>query len=200
MSADVRLSALKDWEDERVLKALSDGNRLALAELYERYWYPLYRVAFQKTKSPEIAEELVQDLFVQLWQKRESLAVRRTDQYLFGALKYSVIDFFRSQIVHEKFQEYQQFFAAQADFSTEDQLAYSDLVGTIETELQKLPPKTQEVFRLSRFEGQTIPEISQKLDLTDKTVEYHLSKALKLLRSQLRDYSFVWLLMLLTQR
>ncbi|RRB01015.1 RNA polymerase sigma-70 factor [Larkinella rosea] len=200
MSEDVRLSALKDWEDERVLRALSDGNRLALAELYERYWYPLYRVAFQKTKSQEIAEELVQDLFVQLWQKRASLSVRRTDQYLFGALKYSVIDYIRGQIVHEKFQEYQQIFTSQADFSTEDQLAYSDLVGTIETELRKLPPKTQEVFRLSRFEGQTIPEISQKLDLTDKTVEYHLSKALKLLRAQLRDYSFLWLMLLLAER
>ena len=196
MSADLRLSSLKEWDDEQVLRALTDGNRLALAELYERYWYALYRVAFQKTKSPEIAEELVQDLFVQLWQKRESLAVRRVDYYLFGALKYSVIDSIKSRIVHEKFQEYQQFFAPQADFSTEDQLSYNDLLGTIETELLKLPPKTQEVFRMSRFEGQTIPEISRKLALTDKAVEYHLSKALKLLRTQLRDYSFVLFLMM----
>ncbi|GAB3907344.1 RNA polymerase sigma-70 factor [Larkinella knui] len=194
MAADVRLSSLKEWDDDQVLSAMSEGNRLALAELYERYWYVLYRVAFQKTKSSEMAEELVQDLFVQLWQKRASLTVRRVDSYLFGALKYSVIDSIKSRIVHEKFQEYQQFFAPQVDSSTEDQLAYSDLLGTIETELLKLPPKTQEVFRMSRFEGQTIPEISQKLALTDKAVEYHLSKALKLLRTQLRDYSFVWLL------
>lgn len=200
MSVELRLSTLNGWSDELVLRALSDGNRQALAELYERYWYALYRVAFQKTKSPEIAEELVQDLFVQLWQKRESLAVRQVDSYLFRALKYSVIDYIKNRVVHQKFEEYQQHFAPQADSSTEDELAYADLVGTIETELLKLPAKTQEVFRLSRFEGQTIPEISQKLALTDKAVEYHLSKALKLLRTQLRDYSFVMLLIGLAQR
>ncbi|MFC5412931.1 RNA polymerase sigma-70 factor [Larkinella bovis] len=195
----MRLSSLKELDDELILKALSEGNRLALAELYERYWYALYRVALQKTKSQEIAEELVQDLFVQLWQKRASLAVRRADFYLFSALKYSVIDYIKRQIVHEKFQQYQQTFGSQVDESTEEQLAYHDLVGTIETELLKLPAKTQEVFRLSRFEGQTIPEISERLALTDKAVEYHLSKALKLLRAQLRDYSFVLLLILVAQ-
>ncbi|MGV3558329.1 RNA polymerase sigma-70 factor [Larkinella arboricola] len=200
MPATLRLSPLKDWEDEQVLEALSGGNRMALAELYKRYWYALYRVAYQKTRSAETAEELVQDLFVQLWQKRGALTVRRVDSYLFSALKYSVIDTIKSQVVHEKYQEYQQFFASQSDSSTEDHLAYTDLIGTIETELLKLPPKTQEVFRLSRFEGQTIPEISQKLALTDKAVEYHLTKALKLLRAQLRDYSFVLWLLLLAQR
>ncbi|GAB3958454.1 RNA polymerase sigma-70 factor [Spirosoma harenae] len=186
-------SVFNDWDDVQVLKALSEGNRLALAELYERYWYDLYRVAFQKTKSREVAEELVQDLFVQLWQKRESLEVRQVNFYLFRALKYSVIDHIKRQVVEEKYLAYQHFFAQQANSSTEDQVAYDNLVETIESELLKLPPKTQEVFRLSRFEGQTIPEISQRLSITDKVVEYHLSKALKLLRVQLRDYLFVWL-------
>ena len=182
-----------DWDDEQVLQALAEGNRQALAELYERYWYELYRMAFQKTKSREIAEELVQDLFVQLWQKRETLAVRQVDFYLFRALKYSVIDYIKRQVVEEKFREYQQFFAPQSNTSTEEEVSYNNLIETIELELVKLPAKTQEVFRLSRFEGQSIPEISQRLSLTDKVVEYHLSKALKLLRLQLKDYLFVLL-------
>lgn len=190
-------SFFKDWDDGQLLQALSGGNRLALAELYERYWYDLYRVAFQKTKSREISEELVQDLFVQLWQRRESLDVRQVDAYLFRSLKYSVIDHIKSQVVEQKYQAYQQFFAPQVNTSTEEQVSYNNLIETIESELVKLPTKTQEVFRLSRFEGQSIPEISERLSLTDKAVEYHLSKALKLLRLQLRDYIVVVLLFFL---
>src|SRR5690606_7561788 len=112
MSASLQSISLKDWDDQRLLKSLYEGNKLALGELYERYWYSLYQVALQKTRSQETAEELVQDLFIQLWQKRESLAIRHTEYYLFGALKYAIIDYIKGKVVQEKYQQYQQVFAS----------------------------------------------------------------------------------------
>ncbi|WP_234735771.1 RNA polymerase sigma-70 factor [Tellurirhabdus bombi] len=194
MAKLIRLSTHKDWDDLQLLDALANDDRLALSELYNRYWYALFRVAYQKANSREVAEELVQDLFVGLWQKRATLRVRQVEHYLFSAIKYSVIDFIRTQLVHEKFREYEYAFGLTSDMQTDNQLAYNDLVGSIETELIKLPSKTQEVFRLSRFDGLSIPSIAQTLNLSEKTVEYHLSKALKTLRLQLQDFVFLLLL------
>jgi len=173
----------KNWDNIQLMSALADGSRSALAELYERHWFALYRVAFQKTNSHEIAEELVQDLFVDLWQKRAMLQVRQVTPYLFTALKYAVIDHIRHTVQKERFEVSHQI--AHIDTSTEDLLGYNDLIASIETELQKMPAKTSEIFRLSRYDDQPIPVIAATLSLSEKTVEYHLGKALKTLRQRL---------------
>ncbi len=176
----------KNCDNIQLMSALAAGDRLALAEIYERHWFALYRVAFQKTNSHETAEELVQDLFVDLWQKRAMLQVRQVTPYLFTALKYAVIDHIRHRVQHERYEGYQrQQEDGQTDRSTENLLDYNDLIASIEVELQKMPAKTGQVFRLSRYDDQPIPVIAQRLDLSEKTVEYHLDRALKTLREKL---------------
>ncbi|WP_019987319.1 RNA polymerase sigma-70 factor [Rudanella lutea] len=185
MSTRKPASMYSQWDSGQLLAALTNHDRLALAELYERYWYGLYRVAFQKTNSHEVAEELVQDLFVDLWQGRATLAVQQVEAYLFTALRYAVIDHIRRQVQRERFQFHQQQQMGQADTATEELLNYQDLIALIEEELQKMPEKTGQIFRLSRYEDQSIPVIAQSLDLSEKAVEYHLNKALKALRQNL---------------
>ena len=181
-------TALENWTETQLLASLKNGGRDAFTEIYERFWYQLYRVAYQKTSSKEVAEELVQDLFVSLWQRRETLTVNQLSNYLFSSIKYSVIDFIESKTVQEKYKTYYETFNADSDHRTEQLLDYKDLHEAIEKELQLLPDKTQEIFRLSRFEHQSIPEIAKQLQIPEKTVEYHLSKALKFLRENLRDF------------
>ena len=89
--------------DEQLVMALQQGDRQAFAELYDRYWADLFQLAARKLASPELAEELVQDLFITLWQRRETLAIAQVNRYLFSALKFSVIDHVRTQEVHERF-------------------------------------------------------------------------------------------------
>ncbi|KAB7733158.1 RNA polymerase sigma-70 factor [Rudanella paleaurantiibacter] len=185
MSTRKPASTYSQWDNGQLLTALTNHDRLALAELYERYWYGLYRVALQKTNSHEVAEELVQDLFVDLWQGRATLAVQQVEAYLFTALRYAVVDHIRRQVQRERFQLYQQQQMGQADTATEELLNYQDLIALIEDELQKMPEKTGQIFRLSRYEDQSIPSIAQSLDLSEKAVEYHLNKALKTLRQNL---------------
>lgn len=179
------------WSDAQLTASLTQGSRDAFAEIYERYWSPLYRVAYQKLRVQEVAEELVQDLFVSVWQKRELLIINQLKSYLFSALRFSIIDHIRTLTVHERFVAYYEAFASDTDYQTENALALHDLTEAVERSLQTLPDKSQTVFRLSRFEHLTIPEIAQRLDLSEKAVEYHLTRALTALRGQLAGYGLV---------
>ena len=186
------------FSDDQLIAALVDGNREAFAELYDRYWSPLYRLAYQKLRSKEIAEELVQELFISIWTKRQQATIRELKPYLFTALRFSVFNYIESQMVHERFITYYESFMNQSDTQPTDELALQDLTEAIEQSLQSLPEKSQQVFRMSRFENLTIPEIARQLNLSDKAIEYHLSKALKVVRHNLRHLGpmalLVWLL------
>lgn len=189
-------SPLTAWSDETLFAAVQQGDRQAFAEIYNRYWAELYQVACRKTGVAEVAEELVQDLFVTIWQRRERLNVSQLNRYLFSALKFDIIDYFREQAVHERFVQHMEQTATELDQRTEDSLAMQDLTRSVELVLGTLPDKTQQVFRLSRFECLTIPEIAVRLDVSEKTVQYHLGNALKALRTHLHSPD-AWLLVLL---
>ncbi len=179
--------------DEQLMLAIQAGDRQAFAQLYERYWADLFQIATRKLASAELAEEIVQELFVSLWQRRAGLAILQVNRYLFSALKFATIDHLRSRQVHERYIDH---YTAMADAVAppDDSLALQDLTRSIENGLQTLPEKTQQVFRLSRFEHLTIPEIAARLGVSEKVVEYHLGNALRALRSHLRTYSFLLLL------
>ena len=175
------------WGDGDLLSALQQSDRQAFAEIYERYWEPLHRVATRKLGSSEAAEEVVQELFVTIWQRRETLRIDQLDRYLFSALKFGIIDLIRTQAVHKRFVHFVETTATDVDQRTEDTLAMQDLTRSIERVLTHLPEKTQQVFRLSRFDCLNIPEIAARLGTSEKTVQYHLSNALRTLRTQLNS-------------
>jgi RNA polymerase sigma-70 factor (family 1) len=193
MKTVLPISGYKAWSTTELLAALPDSDRLALAELYERYWFALYRVAYRKTDSHETAEELVQDLFVELWQKRATLQVRQADAYLFTALRYAVIDHIRKQVQQERFAAHTPPDSGQA--TTDNLMDYNDLVGRVEEKLREMPAKTGQIFRLSRYDDQPIPAIAKTLSLSEKTVEYHLSKALKTLRAHLQEFAMLFVVL-----
>lgn len=178
-------------QDEVLVSALSGGDRDAFAEIYERYWGPLYRLAYQKMRSREIAEELVQNLFVSLWVKRGETVIRELRPYLFTALRFAIINHIESDQVHERFVAHYESFMQQADVQPTDELALRDLTDAIERSLHTLPEQTQHVFRLSRFDCLTIPEIAAQLNLSEKTIQYHLSKALRVVRQNLHNLGAV---------
>lgn len=185
------LTPYQSYADEQLVSTLRDGNWAAYAEIYDRYWQLLYRLAYQKIRSKETAEELVQELFISLWTKRQGATIRALRPYLLTALRFSIIDHIESSMVHERFIDYYESFLAQHDEKPADDLALQDLTEAIEKSLQTLPEKSQQVFRLSRFDCLTIPEIADRLDLSEKAIECHLSKALKVVRANLRDFGAV---------
>lgn len=185
---------LAGHDDADLVQALGKGSAAAFAEIYERYWHDLYEAAYRKLGAPEPAEEVVHDVLAALWQRRQQLAVGHLKSYLLGAARYRIIDALRARLAHAGYLDHQRAHRPSIDHGTENTLAANDLSAALLAGLRQLPAHTQAVFRLSRFEHLTVPEIAGRLHLSPKTVEYHLTRALKLLRVRLRDFVLLALL------
>jgi len=181
-------AARSTWSDEALARALGEDDEKAFAEIYERYWQPLLRQATRKLGRPEDAEEIVQDLFVTLWNKRRTATIQQLDGYLFAMLKYKAIDSIRAQLVRHRHAATATHRFGTPDHGTEETVAVADLSHALATSVHNLPDSAREVFRLSRQEHQSVPEIAARLQVSPKTVEYHLSRSLRFLRSYLKEF------------
>lgn len=193
MSAPFPLSAARHQlyaarSEAALVQGLREDDGQAFAEIYERYWQRLLTAAHRRLGSREAAEEVVQDVFVGLWHKRHEQTIEHLANYLLTAVKYRVIDALRQRLTRADYLERARPHLSTTDHSTEEAVAAADLSFALLDSLLHLPEHTREVFRLSRLEHQSVPEIAEHLHLSRKTVEYHLTRALKALRVSLRDF------------
>ena len=175
----------------------SRDDQTAFREIYGRHWKSILLVAYKKLRSKELAEEVTQNLFISLWEKRAESQIQHLPSYLFGALKFSIINYYKSQMVHEKYVNYVQGKNENCAYTTEELVLLADLSQTIDKGIALLPPKTQRVFKLSRLEHRTVKEIAALLEISEKAVEYHITQSLKLIHSHLKDYVLLLLVGLL---
>jgi len=182
--------------DDLLLRLLQASDEHAFRELYQRYWKKLFTTACYKLKSKEAAEEIVQNIFVSLWEKRATLQVENLENYLYIAVKYKVINYVEALMVRQAGQK--QLAGNTTDESTEATIMINDLHAAIQQALTQLPAKTREVFTMSRFEKYTVREIAGHMNLTEKAVEYHITQSLKLLRVSLKDYMVIGVPLIIT--
>ncbi|GAB3986149.1 RNA polymerase sigma-70 factor [Spirosoma daeguense] len=187
---------LKSLPDEILLIQLRTGDEAAFREIYLRYWKKLYAVARRKVESQDAVEELLQDIFLKLWERRGELRIERLDAYLFTAVRYAAINHIKSTMIQEKYAEYAYAHMPEASSATEEQMELDELMTVVEKQLNDLPEKTREIFKLNRLEYQSVKQISSHLNVPERTVEYHLSQAIKTLRTYLRGYLLPSLLLL----
>lgn len=174
--------------DKYLIEMLKLGDNRAFSVLYDKYWDVLYKMTIRKTCSKEAAEELIQDLFMSLWVRRESLKIEKSFQvYIFSAMKYLIINFKKAEIIKRKHNESMPMVFSMS--VVEEEVRFKELNQAFEREFQKMPPKYQNVFLMRKREGLSFKEISQKLEIPLSTVEKHMSKAKNLLRSSLREYA-----------
>jgi RNA polymerase sigma-70 factor (family 1) len=156
-------------------------------------------VACNRVRSEEAAKELIQEIFVNLWLKRKDLEINTFSSYIFSSLKYATIDYIRSQCVREKY--INEIVKANTPFdnSTENRIALNELNEHIEKGIKNLPQKCRLVFTLKRDENYSLKQISEQLNISQKTVENHITKAIKLLKVDLRDFIMVLVIFILTR-
>jgi RNA polymerase sigma-70 factor (ECF subfamily) len=121
---------------------------------------------------------MVQTLFERIWKNRETIVIKNLGAYLAVSLRNIFIDSIRKKTVEKKFQQNHNI-PISANL-TEEKFNHTQLLYTVENLLQRLPEKTQTVFKLSRYEDKSVKEIASKLHLTEKAIEYHITKSLKL--------------------
>jgi RNA polymerase sigma-70 factor (family 1) len=184
----------RNLPDDAILVLFKNNDADAYKEIYLRYWKQVYQVAYKKLQSKELAEELTQNLFVDLWKRRDSLAINNLSAYLFGSLKFAVINYFKSLLVQERYQVHAQ--ASVAENETTDHLILlHDLSEALNRGIDLLPKKTAEVFRLSRINNYSVKDIAKALNISEKAVEYHITQSLKTMRYHLKEYMVLALLL-----
>lgn len=175
-----------DKHDDAVLVLqLQQSDVMAFDAIYDRYWSRLYGVAYNQIGTREETEDLLQNLFETLWRNRATLKIQCLSAYLVASVKYLAMAYIKSQISLRKFQEFIIFQEIQKSASAEDIMNYSDLQKAVDNALKHLPEKTVEIFKMSRFDNKSVREIAESLDLTEKAVEYHITKSLKVLKEHL---------------
>lgn len=177
-----------EHEEDLLLADLRRGSVRAFENIFNEYWEPLYKIARAKLRSHEEAEEVVQNIFSILWEKREKLLITNLSYYLNTALRNRILNIIRDKIPHQKYWNYYKTFIPQQRDSTEEVVAFEDLNSAVELAVSNLPEKSRQVFKLSRLEGRSNAEIASLLQVSEKAIEYHLTKCLKELRLHLKDY------------
>lgn len=171
-----------------LLDRLKKGEENAYEKIYQTFSRDLLVAAYKKTGDKTIAEELVQNIFISLWEKRSDLKIENLQAYLFGALKLSVINHIRRLVMANKYMEYQSFTYSEDHEDTANLVDLNDLSNIIEKGISSLPEKTQEVFRLSRYQYQSTKDISNELNISEKAVEYHITQSIKRIKEYIKNF------------
>jgi RNA polymerase sigma-70 factor (family 1) len=174
--------------DDELLALIKQDDEQAFKALYDRHWYNIYVIALQKLQRKDIAEELAQDLFLTIWNKRQTLQISNFKAFIISSIKNAVIDYIRKNIHESKYLAHLKQFVTLEQSSTHEAVNYNELKDAMYTSLAKLPEKTREIYLLNRFEDLTIREIAKRLNLSEKTIEYHLSRSTHFLRSDLKEF------------
>ncbi len=183
-----------DHSDPCLLENLRKGSISAFEQIFKRYWRGLYLMAKSKVQSHDDAEEIIQNIFSSLWEKRESLAIANLSFYLQTAVRNRIINLIRSRVTQQKYWDYYKSFIPDQQAVTENEVDFDDLNVAVEEAVNHLPEKSKKVFRLSRFEGRSNAEIAKLLHLSEKAIEYHLTKSLRDLRIHLKDFILIVLI------
>jgi RNA polymerase sigma-70 factor, ECF subfamily len=176
-----------------LIRQISIGDEQAFEELFSLYFRYLHNVAYNRLQSEQAADDIVQDIFTDLWKNRENLAIHTSvKSYLFQAAKHKVYKHIRHQSVREKenyIRRIHDDYYSQNPFPQSHKVVERDeLKEKISTHLDDLPDKSRNIFHLSRDKQYTHKEIAEQLNCSPKTVEYHIGKALQHLRLHLKDY------------
>lgn len=182
--------------DEVLFDLLKQGKESAFTQLYNRYWELLLEVAYRRLKSQDDAKDCVQQVFIQLWNRRDKISlIYSFKTYISAAIKYKIYDKVlerkkNNMLILDDFGK-----SILAEDATDSRVHFNELRVRIESVIAQLPEKCQMVYRLSREEGLSARQIAERLQINEKTVEGHLTKALKVLKSHFR-LSYIQLLVI----
>jgi RNA polymerase sigma-70 factor (family 1) len=180
---------LEFYSDEDLLLLLKDGELSAFNTLFNRYQKKAYRMALYRLREKEAAEEVVQELFVNLWIRRDKIVITQTfASYLFTALKYTILNYIRHEAVRDKYVAFIEKDLSELDDSTQEQISADDFESNLDNAIKDLPDQCGKVFTMRHKEQYSVKEIAENLSISPNTVKNHLSKAQKLLRLQLKEF------------
>jgi RNA polymerase sigma-70 factor (family 1) len=171
--------------DDQLLRQLYESDERAFAEIYNRYWKPLYTSAHNILQVKEAAQDAVQEVFISLWKRREAIQVEVLQSYLHQAVRFQVFKAIRAEKTDQHF--FNRLALITRDILFEDPVLFKELESLYKQLIHALPPDEQEIFLLHRDGGLTYKQIAEQKNISVKTVEKKMSRALKELRYGMDD-------------
>ncbi|EDM36952.1 RNA polymerase sigma factor (possible RNA polymerase sigma-24 factor) [Pedobacter sp. BAL39] len=154
---------------------------------YRTCWKDVYGIIFHYTRDEEIAEEVSQDIFASLWERRKNIEIRTSiERYLYRAAKLESFEYLRTSSSHRTHLQSALSNAIEGKNYTEEQILFNELNANISSLVSQLSSRCREVYLLSQEHGMNNKTISAKLLISEKTVEYHLYRAINFLRDNLQ--------------
>lgn len=187
-----------DNKESELLIQLKNGNEKAFKQIYDQYSVPLLQRLVVLLKDREIAKEVLQDIFLKIWENRVEINITRSLRaYLYQVAENRVIDFSRRAKLDSKFLNHIIYLSSELHRNTEQTIDFKQSSLILEEAIEILPPRRKEVFKLCKIEGRSYEEVASLLGISVGSVNDHMVKALRAVRKYLTDND-VLLLVLIT--
>jgi len=178
---------MENFSDLELLKNIKGNNHFAFDVLFEKYWKKLYQTAFARLDDSDAAQDIVQEVFIKIWNRRESLDIKTSlENYLHGAVRLSIISHYRSK----KATKIQLQNALERINWLEDSIHsvsdYLELEKTLHDAVERMPEMLKNVYRL-RSENHSVKDIAIKLGLADQTVKNYIAEVTRRLRTTIAE-------------
>jgi len=193
------MSKIKGLEEKILILRLKDGDKTAFEIIFRHYYPGLLIFVSQIILDKDEAEEIVQDFFVQLWEKcftlKKGISLK---SYFFTSVKNRSFNYLKKSKLKQQTVEQLKYLAANNPLYNPDIFVESELQQRIKSAISKLPPRCSEIFVMNRFRGFSNDEIAEKLNISKRTVETQITNALKVLRVELKNYAGMLILLDIT--
>lgn len=180
----------QDGQDNTFLIRLKEEDEEKFMEhIFRSFYAPLCKTVYNITHDTEATEDIVQDVFMKIWRRKDQLDLRQSiKSYLFRSSVNTALNYLEKNRRNTSMGEHDADNLGYSSNNTEDELRYQEVSQRIDHAVQALPPKCRTVFALSRYEELSYAEIADQLSISVKAVEKHMGKALKLMREHLQSF------------
>ena len=170
---------------------IRDAHTLSFEEVYQEYWSKLYVYSFRILQDKNVCEDLIQEIFLSFWKKRDTLNVENLSAYLFQSLRFQIYKYYRdTKLETLDIEKFSNFVSVN---TTDELLNLEDTKMLINGYLNKLPKRCREIFYLSRFKNLSHKEIAEELNISNQTVKNQISIASKHLQKHYKELTFLLL-------
>jgi len=185
-----KLPAFELHNEHELLMLVAKGDQKAFRQLFDHYWNHIYSVPFAFTKSVVLSEEIVQDVFLKIWLKRDQLtSIAKFDAYLFTTARNHIYNQLRKKSLEQPFVKHLEQCFVECSALPEQKMLLNETQKIIEKVVAELPEQQRTVYELSRNQGLNHAEIAARLGISILTVKSHMTKALRCIRQSFQSYT-----------
>jgi RNA polymerase sigma-70 factor (ECF subfamily) len=178
------------YNDKQLFEKISEGSKAHFDILFRKYYAQLVRFVMGYMHDSALAEEIVQDVFVRVWENASRIDIEASVlSYLYSSVRNQSLNFLKHEAIKKKYEQEQSVAQPENNYALEEKVNLSFFRQILAIAVGDLPEKCREIFEMAKFEGLTYDEIAEYLHVSEKTVENQMGIALKKLREAMSPYS-----------